>query len=337
MKAIVIKEIGGLENLEFKEVPQPEADPREVVVQLKFAGMNRRDVFVRQGQYPGVKYPSIPGSDGAGNIFAIGEGVTDFQIGDSVLINPALNWGDNPRYPSKEFSILGNPVDGTHAQFVKVPVENVYKKPDFLSLEEAAAIPLGALTAYRALFTRGKLQAGENVVIPGIGGGVATFLLQMAVANGANVYVTSSDDKKIEKAVKLGAKGGVNYRTSSNWRKELKSVIGNGVDLSIDTIGGDTFNELVSLANPGSRIVSFGATAGIVPNLLMPIVFLKQLDILGTTMGTPIEFKEMLEFYKKHEIHPVIDSVIPLQDIAKAHSLMEDGKQFGKIVLKIPE
>ncbi|MBU9713090.1 zinc-binding dehydrogenase [Evansella tamaricis] len=337
MKAIVIKETGGLETLEYKDVPQPAASFGEVVIRLDFAGMNRRDIFVRKGQYPGVKFPAIPGSDGAGEIVEIGEGVEGLKVGEEVVINPALNWGDNPKFPAKEFTILGNPVDGTHAQYIKVLAENVFPKPAYLSSKEAAAIPLGGLTAYRALFTRGKLQSGETVLIPGIGGGVATFLLQMAVAVGARVFVTSGDDKKITKAMELGAEGGVNYRTSENWGKELKEMINGGVDLSVDTIGGDTFNQLISLAKPGSRIVTFGATTGLVPNVLMPIVFLKQLDILGTTMGTPREFNEMLDFYEKYEIHPVIDHVFPLSQISEAHEYMEAGNQFGKLVLEIPK
>ncbi|MDQ0254679.1 NADPH:quinone reductase-like Zn-dependent oxidoreductase [Evansella vedderi] len=335
MKAVVIRETGGTEKLLLEEVPIPKVGCGEVLIRLHYAAMNRRDIFVRMGLYPGVKFPSIPGADGAGEVVSVGEGVKGLGKGSNVLINPALNWGDNPRFTGKEFSILGVPTDGTHAQYVKVPAENVVKKPAFLSWEEGAALPLAGLTAYRALFTRGALREGETVVIPGIGGGVATFLLQMAVAVGAKVYVTSSDEKKIEQAVKLGAKGGVNYRTP-DWGKELKEMTG-GVDISIDTIGGDTFNQLIHLARPGSRIVTFGATTGPVPNLIMPIVFLKQLDILGTTMGTPEEFQGLIDFYEKHSIHPIVDTIFPLEQIQVAHHYMEQGNQFGKIVLKIPQ
>lgn len=335
MKAVMIRDTGDLEKLVLEELAIPTPDKGEVVIRLLFAAMNRRDIFVRKGQYPGVKFPAIPGADGAGEVVSIGEGVEGLDVGHKVVVNPALNWGSNPRFYSKEFSILGVPTNGTHAQYVKVPAENVYAKPEFLSWTEAAALPLAGLTAFRALFTRGELKEGETVVIPGIGGGVATFLLQMAVTAGANVYVTSSDEDKIAKALDMGAKGGVNYQ-SETWVKELKSLTG-GVDMSVDTIGGDTFNHLISLAKPGSRIVTFGATTGTVPNLLMPIVFLKQLDILGTTMGTPEEFQGMLDFYEKHQLRPVIDSTFPLDEIQKAHEYMENGSQFGKIVIKIPQ
>ncbi|MBB5172358.1 zinc-binding dehydrogenase [Texcoconibacillus texcoconensis] len=333
MKAVKIYEKGGLEQLVVDEVAKPEVRAGEVLVRVNVAAMNRRDVFVRKGQYPGVKFPAIPGADGAGEVVEVGEGVSNVEVGHEVVINPALNWGDNPRVFGPDFSILGVPVDGTHAEYVRVPAENVTSKPAYLEWDEAAALPLGGTTAYRALFTRGELQAGETVVIPGIGGGVATFLLQMATAAGANVYVTSSDDAKIEKAKQLGAVDGVNYRTEEDWRKQLKKMTG-GADLIVDTIGGDVFNELVNLANSGSRIVTFGATAGPVNNLMMPLVFLKQLDIKGTSMGTPEEFAAMLSFYEKHEIHPVIDTSFSLDQIREAHEYMEKGQQFGKITLK---
>lgn len=335
MKAVMIRETGGLEKLLFEEVPVPEPGPGEVLVKLKFAAMNRRDVFVRQGLYPGIKFPSIPGADGAGVIEAAGEGVADFRPGQEVIINPALNWGDNPRHSGKDFSIAGNPTDGTHAQYITISADNIFPKPDYLSWEEAAALPLGGLTGYRALFTRGQIKSGETLVIPGIGGGVATFLLQMAVAEGLKVYVTSGDDQKIEEAKNLGAVDGVNYK-SDDWGKKLKKMTG-GADISIDTIGGETFNVLTSIAKPGSRIVTFGATRGPQANVVIPVIFLKQLDILGTTMGTPDEFRDMLKFYEKHEIRPVVNKVFPLEDIKKAHEYMEQGNQFGKIVLEIPQ
>ncbi|MCD8509566.1 MAG: zinc-binding dehydrogenase [Bacillus sp. (in: Bacteria)] len=333
MKAVVIHETGGIDALSFEEVQRPEISGQEVLIRLNNSALNRRDIFVRKGQYPGVRFPAIPGSDGAGVIEAVGEDVKNYKVSQEVIINPAINWGSNPRFYNKDFSILGVPTDGTHAEFVKVPKENVYPKPNFLSWEEAAALPLAGLTAYRALFTRGNLQKGETVVIPGIGGGVATFLLQMAVASEAEVFVTSSDDKKIDQAVKMGAKAGINYK-NRDWPKQLKKLTG-GVDISIDTIGGETFSELINLAKPGSRIVTFGATAGPVPNLIMPLIFLKQLDILGTTMGTPEEFQQMLAFIDNHKITPIIDSTFRLRDIQEAHAHMEHGNLFGKIVLNI--
>ncbi len=205
----------------------------------------------------------IPGSDGSGEVVARGDGAEGPDEGTEVVINPALYWGDDPRVPGKEYRILGIPDDGTFAQFIKVPADHVFPKPSHLSHEEAAALPLAALTAYRALVTRGGVAEGETVLVPGVGGGVATFLVQIASALGARVFVTSGSDEKIEESKELGAEGGVNYN-SEDWSKELKSMAG-GVDLSVDHVGGDAFNALVSLAKPGGRIVVFGATAGPTP------------------------------------------------------------------------
>ncbi|OLO36340.1 alcohol dehydrogenase [Alkalihalophilus pseudofirmus] len=338
MKAIVLKDkVNPGEKkaeLYLEEVPMPKPGPGEILVQLRTAALNRRDIFIRYGMYPGIQVPSTPGADGAGTIAELGEGVQGFEVGNEVVINPAMGWGDNPDFPQPTFSVLGVPIDGTYAQYIKIPAENVFKKPQYLSWEAAAALPLAGLTAYRSVVTKGQVKEGETVIIPGIGGGVATFALQIAVALGAKVYVTSSSDEKIEKAIKLGAAGGINYR-NENWVKELKKLSG-GADLSIDSIGGDTFNDLINLAKPGGRIVSFGATLGAVNNVVMPRIFFKQLTIMGSTMGTPEEFADMLALYEKNEIEPVVDQVYPLEQVDEAHQQMEKGSQFGKIVLTIP-
>jgi zinc-binding alcohol dehydrogenase/oxidoreductase len=334
MKAIVVSEIGGPDQFKFQEVEMPTPGKDEILIRLRAAAFNRRDIFARRGQYPGIRFPAIPGADGAGEVVAAGENANLYPIGSNVIINPALNWGEDERIYTKDFSIVGNPTDGTFAEYIKVPKENVFLKPDYLTWEEAAALPLAGLTAYRAIVTRGKVKKGENVLIPGIGGGVATFLLQIATAIGANVYVTSSSEEKINKAISLGAVGGVNYR-EENWEKKLRQMMKDGADISIDSIGGKSFQQLVNIAKHGSRIVTFGATAGPVPQLLMPKIFLKQLDVLGTTMGSPREFKEMLFFYSENEIHPVIDSIYEFDDIMEAQIRMEEGDLFGKIVVKI--
>jgi zinc-binding alcohol dehydrogenase/oxidoreductase len=337
MKAMVLHEIGGPDKLSYEDAPDPEPGSGETVVKLHAAALNRRDVFVTRGQYPGAKPEALPvilGSDGAGEVVARGEGASGPDEGTEVVINPALYWGDDPQKPGREYRILGLPDDGTFAQLVKVPAENVFPKPSHLSHEEAAAIPLGALTAYRALVTRGGVQQGETVVVPGIGSGVATFVVQMAAALGARVFVTSGSDEKIEKAEELGAEGGVNYN-SEDWSKELKSLTG-GVDLSVDHVGGDAFDALVSLARPGSRIVTFGATAGPKVTVVMPRIFLKHLTIFGTAMGTNEEFGAMLDLFAEHGLRPTINETFPLQETAAAMGYMEEGAGIGKIVLDIP-
>lgn len=337
MKAMRLNELGGPENLVYEDVPEPEPGPGEIVVRLHNAALNRRDVFVTRGMYPGAKQEALPvtlGSDGSGEVVARGDGADGPTEGTEVVINPALHWGDDPRVPGKEYRILGLPDDGTFAQFVKVPADHVFPKPSHLSMAEAAAIPLAALTAYRALVTRGELQAGETVVIPGIGGGVATFLVQMASALGATVFVTSGSDEKIEKAKELGAEGGVNYN-AENWSKELRGMTG-GVDLSVDSIGDEVFDTLVTIAKPGGRVVSFGATAGPVEKLVLPKIFLKQVTVLGTAMGTSEEFGAMLDLYAEKDLHPVINETFPLEEATAAMNHMEEGSGIGKIVLDIP-
>ncbi len=344
MKAIVLHELNGPDSLSYEDHSEPEPGPGEVLVKLKAAALNRRDVFVTQGQYPGAKPEALPvilGSDGSGELVGIGdqvEGVIEGTppVNSDVVIHPSLYWGDSLRIPGKDYRILGLPENGTYAQYVKVPAENVFRKPAHLLHDEAAAIPLAALTAYRALVTRGGVQEGETVLIPGIGGGVATFLVQIATALGARVFVTSSDDEKIESAKRdLGAEGGVNYG-SDGWQKELRSMAG-GVDLSVDSIGGEVFDALATVANPGGRIVSFGATRGPVPKMVLPKIFLKQLDVLGTAMGSAQEFGEMLKLYEDRGLKPKIDSTYPLQEATTAQKRMEAGDNFGKIVLNIPE
>src|ERR687898_2219321 len=287
MKAMVLREIESPESMSYEDAPAPDPAPGETVVRLPAAPLNRRDVFVTRGQYPGAKPEALPvilGSDGSGEVVARGDGAAGPDEGTEVVVNPALYWGDDPHKPGKEYRILGLPDNGTFAQLVKVPAENVFPKPSHLSHEEAAAIPLGAMTAYRALVTRGGLKEGETIVVPGIGSGVATFVVQLAVGLGAHVFVTSGSDEKIEKAKELGAEGGVNYN-SEDWSKELRNMTG-GVDLCVDGVGGEVFDALVSIAKPGSRVVSFGGTAGPVPKLVLPKIFLKHLTVLGTAMGT---------------------------------------------------
>jgi len=337
MKAIRLHEIGGPENLVYEDVPEPEAGQGEIVVQLHNAALNRRDVFVTRGQYPGARpdaLPAILGSDGSGEVAARGDGENGPSEGSEVVINPALYWGNDPHVPGKEYRILGLPDEGTFAQFIKVPADHVFPKPSHLSYQEAAAIPLAALTAYRGLVTRGGIQEGETVVVPGIGSGVATFVVQLAAALGARVFVTRGSDEKIQMAKELGAEGGVNYN-NEDWSRELKSMAG-GVDLSVDHVGGEAFDALVSLAVPGGRIVTFGATVGPKVTVVMPRIFLKHLTVLGTAMGTSEEFGAMLELYQERGLRPVIDEAFPLEETTSAMEHMEKGSGIGKIVLDVP-
>lgn len=323
MKALVLA--GKNEPLMFEEVEKPlPTEGGEILVKIKAAALNHRDVWIQKGQYAGIVYPIILGSDGAGIL-------EDTQ--EEVIINAALLWGDNPKGQGKNFKILGLPDNGTFAEYVKVPKENIYKKPKHLSFEQAAALPLAGVTAYRALFTRAALKSGERVLISGVGGGVALFAMQYAIAAGCEVWVTSGDDNKIAKAVSLGAKGGINYKNPT-WAKDLLTNAGNPFDVIVDSSISDSFHEFVNLCNVGGRITIYGATTlGTINNINPRPFFWKQLSLLGSTMGSPDDFSKMVKFISKHKIIPVVDEVFPLRDGNAALKKMDEGKQFGKLVL----
>ncbi len=304
------------------DVPTPKPVDNQVVVELKAAALNHRDVWILKGKYPGLKYPVILGSDGAGML-----------DGRAIIINPASKWGRRASVQDENFRILGMPENGTFADRVVVEKSQVFEKPGHLTWEQAAALPLGGLTAYRALFTKCQAIPGEKVLISGIGGGVALLALQFAVAARMRVYVTSGFDDKIEKAIKLGALGGVNYG-SENWEKILANQAG-GFDMVIDSAAGDGFANLVKLCSPAARICMYGGTKGLLNNVSPQQIFWKQLSIYGSTMGTNEEFGEMVNFVNRHKIIPVIDSALELKDGNKAFEKMDSGLQFGKIVLKI--
>lgn len=335
MQAMILREAGGLEKLKLEEVETPTPGLKEVVVRLKAAALNRRDLLVIHGRYPGNQLPVIPGSDGAGEVVAVGDEVSTYFTGDQVIINPGLHWGNDMKRKNADFTTLGMPVNGTYAQYVKVPADNIYPKPAHLSWEEAAALPLAGLTAYRALVTKGNLKQGETVLIPGVGGGVATFIVQFAAALGAKVYVTSSKEEKIEMAKSFGVTAGVNYKTE-DWVEKLLEMTG-GIDLSIDSIGGEVFASLPVLGKIGSRIVSFGATRGPVPNFILPSMTVKEISVIGSTMGSPQDFADMLELVEAHGIRPIIDKTYSLEQAPEALLRMETGENFGKIILTIPQ
>lgn len=308
--------------LVFQQTDDPIPKDGEVLVQLQAAALNRRDWFIMQGQYPKIQLPVILGSDGAGS-----------YEGKPVLIYPALDWGDNPAVQGKHFRVLGLPENGTFAEAICLPKENLAPMPEHLDWEQAAALPLAGLTAYRALFTRCQLKAGERVLISGVGGGVALLAMQFALAAGAEVFVSSGSAEKIQKAIHLGAKGGANYR-DPDWDKNLKNQVG-GFDVVIDSAGGDGFAALLNLCHPGARIGIYGGTLGKINQLSPQLLFWKQISILGSTMGTLEEFKLMLQFVEKHRIVPVVDAVFQLKEGNKALQYLGEGKQFGKVVLKI--
>jgi zinc-binding alcohol dehydrogenase/oxidoreductase len=336
MQAIVLRDLGGPEHLRLESVPDPQPGPGEVVVRLKAAALNHRDVWIRRGQYAGIKLPVILGSDGAGTVSAVGPKADAKLLGREVVINPSLDWGTDDRVQGPHFRILGLPDDGTYAELVKVPASAVYPKPAGWSWEEAAALPLAGLTAYRAVVTRAQVGKGDRVLVTGIGGGVSQFAVQTAKALGATVVVTSGSDDKLARAKqKLGTDGGANYRTG-DWTKEIVRLCGGeGPDVVIDSVGGETIGKAIEITKPGGRIVTYGATTGPVPQLEVRRIFWKQLSFLGTTMGTPAEFAAMLELFGKGTMRPMVDAMFPLADAGSAQRRMDEAAQFGKIVLRI--
>lgn len=323
--------ITGIHQLEIVEIADPTPAAGEALVAVRAAALNHRDVWIKAGQYAGLKYPCIPGSDGAGIVESVGEGADRTWIGREVIINPSFGWGDSEAAQGPGFSILGLPRDGTLATRIAVPVEQLLTKPPHLSWPEAAALPLAGLTAWRALMSRASLQRGERVLVTGIGGGVALFALQFAVAHGAEVWVTSSSDEKIARAKELGAKGGANY-TAPDWAARLATA--GGFNVIVDSAGGTGFESVLDLAAPGGRVVFYGATRGNPPVLPMRKVFWRQLSLLGTTMGSPADWRAMTQFVTERRLHPVVSATLPFEGAAEAFALMERGGQFGKIVVQ---
>ena len=332
MQAAVLTEVK--KSIASQTVPDPVAAPGQAVVRLKASALNHRDLFIQLGQYPNMKLPLIPGSDGAGVVESVGSPADQAWVGREVIINPALDWGNDPRAQGPKFRILGLPDPGTFAEQITIPVANLAAKPAHLTWEQAAALPLAGLTAWRALFTRARLQAGEKVLITGVGGGAALFALQFAVAAGGNVWVTSGSTDKIARAQTLGAAGGASYR-DADWAKNLLAAAGGPFDVIIDSAGGEGFDSLIELTRPGGRLVFFGATVGNPPGLNLRKCFFRQINLLGTTMGSPADFAGMTEFVAAKIITPVVDRVFPLAETEGALRHMESAAQFGKIVLSV--
>ncbi len=334
MKALVLHETGGPQKLAIEDIPQPEPAAGEVRVKIHCAALNRRDYWITVGAYPRIRFPATAGSDGAGVVEAVGEGVDPALVGDEVVIYPALAWGDDPRCGGDDFRVLGMPDQGTFAEYICVPADSLAPKPAHLDWAEAAAFPLAGLTAWRATVTHGEVAAGQKVLVTGIGGGCAGFALAWARGHGAEVYVTSSSAEKLAAAQKLGAAGGYNYR-EDGWHKACLKDSG-GIDLVIDSAGGNGIHEVVDTLGRGGRYVFFGATQGNPEQgFNMAKLFFKQVRIQGTTMGRPEEFRAMVEFINAHQLRPIVDHVYPFSEAVAAHERMAGSEQMGKLVLRI--
>ncbi len=333
MRALRLVEFGDPPRLELAHVPDPEPAPGEVVIALRAAALNRRDPWV--WTTPGYcRLPVTPGSDGAGVISALGGDVSALAVGDEVIFDPTLGWGDSEERPTDAFDILGAPLDGTFAERVKVPAANVAIKPERLSWEEAAALNLGGLTAWRAAVTCAGAAPGRSVLVTGAGSGVATFAVQIAVARGARVYVTSSTEEKLERARALGAAGGVSYR-DAGWPQRLRDIAGGGLDAAIDSYGGAAWEGALQSLRSGGTLVSFGDTSGPQTTLTTAEVYWQWRRIIGTSMGSPREYRAMVAHAEEAQWRPVIDSIYALEDYEAAIARLEAPDRFGKVVLTI--
>lgn len=344
MKAALLSSHGGNDVLSVGTLPDPVPGPGEVLVRLSAAALNRLDLFVRDG-IPGVpiSFPHVPGADGAGRVEALGEGVTDLGVGERVVLQPGLSCGRCEFCRAGEqslcvrYEILGEHRNGTLAERIAVPRANVWKAPERLTDEEAAAFPLAAMTAWRMLVTRAALKPGETVLIHGVGGGVSAYALQVARLAGASlVVVTSGGEAKLRRALELGADVALDYR-SVDVGKRVRELTGRrGVDVVVDSVGVATWRTSLVAAAKGGRIVTCGATSGPNPEEEIRTIFWKQLSILGSTMGTDAEFGALLGAVEGGRIVPVVDASFDLADVRAAYARLESGEGFGKVVVRIP-
>ncbi|MGJ9385519.1 zinc-binding dehydrogenase [Salipaludibacillus sp. CF4.18] len=329
MKAFVHEGSKGLTGTSYRDMNEESPGRKEVKVRMKIAGLNHRDLSILEKREE-TDPPLIIGSDGAGIIDEVGDDVTSVSVGDEVIINPSLGWLDKSEAPPEGFQIIGLPGHGTFSESIVISENNIEPKPPHLSWEEAGVLSLGALTAYRALFTRANIDTGDTVLLPGIGGGVATLLLLFAKAAGARVIVTSRSNEKLEKALELGADVAID--SEGDWDESLH---GEKADIVIETVGAATFNKSLNQLRRGGTIVTFGSSTGDDVSFNLRDFFYGQKNLLGSTMGSRAEFREMLHFIGKHDVKPVMDKTFPLADTKAAMERLKEAKQLGKIAIKI--
>lgn len=333
MRVLSLATADGLDAVSLDNVPLPDPGPGEVRVALKAASLNHRELWITKGMYPGMQLPATLGCDGAGIIDAVGEGVDANRVGQSVVLYPGLNWGDDDRFPAPAFGLLGMPGPGTLADAICLPADHAVAKPAHLDFANAAVVPLAALTAWRGIVTKGGLKAGEKLLVTGIGGGVATFALKFGVAMGAEVFVTSGSDETLEKAMALGAKGAINYKTDK-WAKPLSQQSG-GIDVVFDGAPAGGYKNYGRALNMGARVVVYGSTGGMSFEVNAPELFLKNISLVGTNVGNLNEFKAMMAFVEAHSIMPAIDRSFALADAKAALHYLETSHGFGKVIIDI--
>ncbi|WP_038070265.1 zinc-binding dehydrogenase [Thermus scotoductus] len=342
MKAVVMEARGGPEVLKVAEVPTPEPGPKEVRIRVKAAALNHLDIWVRKGvASPKLPLPHILGADASGVVDAVGPGVTGFAPGDEVVVNPGLSCGHCERCLAGEdnlcpkYEILGEHRFGAYAEYLVVPEVNLLKKPPNLSFEEAAAIPLTFLTAWQMVVDKLQVRPGEDVLVMAAGSGVSVAAIQIAKLFGARVIATAGSEEKLRKAKELGADETVNY-THPDWPKEVRRLTGGkGADKVVDHTGALYFEGVIRATANGGRIAIAGASSGYEGTLPFAHVFFRQLSILGSTMGSKSRLFPILRFVEQGRLKPVVGQVLPLEEAAEGHRLLEERRVFGKVVLRV--
>jgi len=328
VKAIRIHEDGPPTVLTYETVADPEPGPGEVLVSLRAAGLNHLDLWIRKG-LPSVPKPRILGADGAGVVAGLGEGVEGLAEGDRVVVNPGIPHDGR-------ITVIGEHTDGTYCELKAIPVLQLYRLDDSLSFEEGAAFPLVFETAYRMLVTKASLRAGEWVLVWGIGGGVALAAFELCRALGARTIVTSSSPEKLERARELGADVVVNHSEDDVVEAVREATGGHGADVVVETVGDATWERSLAAAAQEPRVVVCGATSGHSPPARLYRIWWKQLAVYGSTMGMPSDFEGAYELIRDGRARIHVDTVFPLAEAAEAHERLESGRQFGKVVLRVP-
>jgi NADPH:quinone reductase-like Zn-dependent oxidoreductase len=343
MRALALDGVGGLDRLAVRELPDPVVSgPGEVRIRVRAAAFNHLDLFVALG-LPGLDlaFPHIVGSDAAGVVDAVGTAVRSVAPGDRVMVNPGLSCGscqacmEGEESLCRSFAILGEHVPGTTAEFIVVPEENVAKVPDHMPWDRAAAFSLATLTAWRMLTTRATLRPAESVLIWGIGGGVAQAALQIAKLLGAFAVVTSGSDAKLESARALGADAGVNHATANVVAEVRRLTGGRGADVVVDSVGERTWPDSLRALRRGGRLVVCGATTGPMVGLDLRRLFWHQWTLLGSTMGSRKEYREIVRLAGLGRLWPVVDRVVPMDQAPAALARLAAGEQFGKLVIEV--
>lgn len=340
MKAAVFSEFGGPEVVRLADVEVPEPGPGEVRVAVRAAAMNHLDLWVRRGLPIEITMPHIGGSDLAGIVDAVGPNVEGVQPGMRVVVDPSLDYhwydgvGTDPDYPPPEFRIIGEHTQGGFAECCVVPAANLFEVPESVSFEDAAAASLVGVTAWRGLMVRGKLKAGERVLVTGGSGGVSTIAIQMARDAGAEVFAVTSGVENVERLETLGAHF-VYDRKQGDWAKRVwRDSEGEGVHLILDSVGEAIWPQCLKALAVQGRLVTYGATTGAKGDTEIRLVFWKQLSILGSTMGSPEDYRAAMNLVFQGRVKPVIHSALPLFQARQAHEMLEAGTVFGKLVLK---